>query len=1003
MWSPQARILFGSVFCRTIFFDQFQHIPLQIPMSNPALPSPFSFRRARVILAALLGSWMISSAVAQNPVEDAYRKAVQMMEDAKWADAEKILAGVVANHGGANAFQIYGPAFGLIHYHLGLCQMELKKFKEAAKQFETTYKKFTNNIPPEKTDEIPNNRNHYHLIALYQWGRAEQGAEEYAGAIKLYNKFLSEQPEKGSYSAAEFTTNLAVCHAKLGKIPEATSYLQKVYDAHAKINTREKYFLHLAYYDLADQWVAKAMTTEALAFMDKNDGKLRFPPYDSFKYGFAQRNLKLAQEASGGEQNLDALALRIFTLTPRTEDAITELKERKGFYKGETAKANVQKEIDRLQATIDQGVTPDVPGLRLMAYIYEKNGSFRAAYAVHDYMTRQYPVAKGGDGKKNIAPEILYNATRCAFSFGDLTSAQHHGMIFLKKYPGHELEPDVQSMLLEQLFRRGDYASCIKVATTILPKLQKNTPQHDVCLFALSGSHYYDGAYETADPMLEEHAKLYKESAFLEESSYYRGANKVKLLEWEKASTLLDGWLSKYKESSLRAFAILDRATCHFAVDEMDPCLKRLDEIEQRFPESAIYDRSLNLRGDVFQAKKEWAAAEQSYKKAKSLAEGNGNGQVAAEALSQLVPVAVAMENFKVAAGHFDEFKGSYSGNYLEPQVLANAIPALIDESVNRGQEGLDHLEDMIDRLGQQENADLEKAVAKYGEVSVDLNGPEKTISKLRDMSSKAFQPDAVKAWLLVLRIDIIEKELKGQAATAAINTAFGELQGFDKKKLAPYVLARIGDFLRKGGKAPQAVAWFDEILTRPGVDAHDYAKNALAKIYFRGAGDRSAKALEYVDWVLTNSSNTKLTEESAYERAAYFSRKKQWEQAEENWFAYVSNKSWRANSPEAWYGLGKARDELGKLDKALSAYTQSINKYATRIEYSIPALARSVDIQKGRGDNANAFKMARIGLIKFQNFHNEARVKADIERLKKVYRELEDAHLEEGQAIPEL
>ena len=64
-------------------------------------------------------------------------------------------------------------------------------------------------------------------------------------------------------------------------------------------------------------------------------------------------------------------------------------------------------------------------------------------------------------------------------------------MNFLNKYPGHELEPEVQSMLMEQLFRR-DYTRCIEIAVNILPKLPDNSPQQDLCLFCLGGSYYYD-------------------------------------------------------------------------------------------------------------------------------------------------------------------------------------------------------------------------------------------------------------------------------------------------------------------------------------------------------------------------------------------------------------------------------------------------------------------------------------------------------------------------------
>jgi len=979
------------------------------------------FWRHFFILPVLVCCLLIDpgTAGAQNPVEDNYRKAVQLMEESKWADAASVLQSVVGDYK-QNAFNIYGPAFGLIHYHLGLCHMQLKKYDEAEKQFETTYRGFPNRIPKEKADEIPNTRNHYHLIALYRWGTAAQAKAEYEGAIKIYKKFESEKPEKGTYSPFELYINYGVCYAKLAKIPEATQYLQQVYGVFDRINLRERWMLQNAFFDLAEKWIEKGLEREAMAFMQTNDMWLRWPPFESFKYGFNQRFLKLAQEASSGgdedaageQKNLDAMALRFFNLSPRTEEAISELQDRKSFYKNEEAQKKVQVKIDELQKGILDGTAVDIAGLRLLAVIYEKNYSLRSAYSIYDYMTRRFPTAKTVNAKTKkttlIHPELVYNATRCAFSIGDLLSAQHHGMNFLKQYPGHELEPEVQSMLIEQLFRRGDYLRCIKIASDIIDKLPKSSPQHDLCMFCLAGSYYYDGQYELADPLLDAHAKEYPESGFLEESSYYRGANKVKLLEWAMAAPLLEGWLTKYPESDLRPFAILDRATCHFAQDEFDPCLAKLDEIEKRFSTSDIYDRSLNLRGDVLQVKKEWDEAQQTYAKAKTRADQDGNYQVAAESLSQLVNVATAKEEYKQAAAYYDEFVGNFSENYLEPQVVSDALKALTDESVNRGQEGLDKLEDMIDRLGRQENADLEKAIAKYGDVSVDLNGAPKTIEKLKSMQTKGGQPDSVQAWLLVLRVDIIEdmgkaKDGNAELAKAQIKTAFNELKSFDKKVLAPYVLAKIGDFLRNSDQSVQAVPWFEEILARGGIDSLDYAKNALAKIYLRGANQSlHKKALDNVEWVLANSGNNKLKEESSYERALHYSRTEDWSAAESAWFGYVSNKAWRSHSPEAWYRLGQARDKQKKIEKALSAYLQNYFKYPQYVDYSIPAMTRSAEIQKSANKGKEAYNLSRMGGLRFEKkLQNDPRFKTHFNTMRKIYNELAPTHAEESHEDP--
>ena len=67
----------------------------------------------------------IKNTEAQNPVDDNYRKSVQLMEEAKWTEASSVLQSVISDHS-QDAMKYYGPAFGLLHYHLGLCQIQLK-------------------------------------------------------------------------------------------------------------------------------------------------------------------------------------------------------------------------------------------------------------------------------------------------------------------------------------------------------------------------------------------------------------------------------------------------------------------------------------------------------------------------------------------------------------------------------------------------------------------------------------------------------------------------------------------------------------------------------------------------------------------------------------------------------------------------------------------------------------------------------------------------------------
>ena len=403
------------------------------------------------------------------------------------------------------------------------------------------------------------------------------------------------------------------------------------------------------------------------------------------------------------------------------------------------------------------------------------------------------------------------------------------------------------------------------------------------------------------------------------------------------------------------------------------------------------------------QAQEEWPAAHESYVKGKSIAEKSGHYQVAAESLSQLLVVANAQEKYKDAADYYDEFVTSYQGNFLEPQVVANALQALIHESVGRGQEGLDKMESIIDQLGRQENADLEKAFNRYGEVSIKLFGEEKTIQKLKDMATKPGQPQAVLAWLLISRVDILGKIQKDNPAiaTAEINTAFTELRSFDKKALAPYVLAWIGGFLGSTDPA-QSVPWFNDIVERPGVEAKDFAYNALAKIYLKGTVKSNHElALKNIDWVIQNTGDSKIAGESAYERASYYSRNQNWPEAEKRWSEFTANKKWASptRSPEAWYRLGDARDKQNKLPEALSAYVNVYGRYGSRIEYALPAVARAAEIQIDLGEKEKAYRLAYVSGFKWAEYLNE--YETEKARLRSIFVSLEGEFRKENDKDP--
>ncbi len=758
-----------------------------------------------MIVAVLVSAAIVMPAsYGQSEISEGYNKGTGLMNEGKWKEGLAVFDQLVKDWG-SDAASTIGPAFGQIYYHQGYCMFMVKDFKGAAKAFQTCYEKF----PDAKRKEGQQGNNVYHLKSLYFWGLSEQRDKQYAGALKIYDKFLQLNPKRGDdYQPAVLLIDTAFCNIELaGETEDAsrkkaylrkgTELLQQAFDNFEDLRLNEAGQAYMTFLALAEKWVAGSMVRDAMSFMDKNDGQLRWEPYEMVKYKFNLRLLKLGQDASGGgegegkDKHLESLSLRFFSFIPRLEDAIADLQGRlDAGFRTDAAKAKMQSEIDRLKGEILGGNNSDVRAMLLSAQIHENKGNMRAAYAIYEYLAEHYKQAKIQIDKK-ILPyhaDSLYHATRSSFGMGDLITAQYHGLDFLKLYPGHKYEPSVQSMLLEYLFRASEFERCIEIAENIEPKLAKGTPQHDLCLFVRGGSYFFVARFKDAVEPLGQHVEAYPKSPFRAEVTYYNASNQVKMLEWANAAKLLDAWIAEYKENPLRPLALLDRAICHYAINELPETLAKIDLLEAKHKDHMVYPRALNLRGDVLTAGGKIEEAEVAYLTAKKLAEEQGDYATAAESIAQLIATEVSLEKYEESAKFYDEFINNHAGHYLEPQAVANALPALI--TVKRGDEGLEKMEQMIIRLGSQKDADLEKAVNTYAtnfiENYKDSGGAERLIERLKQWPQTTALPAPVRAWLLITGIDILEdKKHYAQEPTSLINVTFQELMEMDRSELA--------------------------------------------------------------------------------------------------------------------------------------------------------------------------------------------------------------------------
>lgn len=135
------------------------------------------------IITLVLGIALAPIGSAQSP-EELWKKSEQAMKAEKWSEAHELLTKAVERYD-SRAPKLFGPKFGRYWYHKGRCELELKKWKEAAQSFtkcrgyQQGREKFAINL--HYSDALAGKAE-----AIYQLKRYEEAA-------KLCRQYVAEQ------------------------------------------------------------------------------------------------------------------------------------------------------------------------------------------------------------------------------------------------------------------------------------------------------------------------------------------------------------------------------------------------------------------------------------------------------------------------------------------------------------------------------------------------------------------------------------------------------------------------------------------------------------------------------------------------------------------------------------------------------------------------------------------------------------------------------------------
>jgi tetratricopeptide (TPR) repeat protein len=925
-------------------------------------PKSITAPLAAAVLAAV-GILCPAPAQDADTPQSLNNKAIAAMEQGQWEEGLELLTRAV-NRFDKNAMILFGPQFGVTWYRKGICELKLGKWEDAAKSFETCYRKY----PPDD-ERARGGSNIYHKRALLRWGEAAQGGEDWETAIASYKKFLEERdPQRDNFQPGSFYINMAVCHFKLQRIDEGMTHFETALKNKIRYRTPDSGIVS-AFQALVDAVIESGDESLLIQFLEDNRADIRIAPHEMG--GYSSLFLSLAGKAYGAEMHKIAFAL--YQLIPATqvmlediESLLERLGDRPGVVDGfeVVRRSKLESSKESLERQISSGDPNEVIQLSATAFLHEDKGNVRGAFAAYEQLELFY-----AESKKREAH--LYNLARTASILGDVFATEKYGSRFLDDFPDSERVPAVRQLMLTSLFYGGEYEKCIEVATKMMPKLEEGTEQHDIATHVLGGSYYYTGAYNDARPLLDSHVETYPESEFRQAALYFQASNFARLQFWTKAASLLDSFLKAYpdpEENVYYPFALYDRANAHYALDELDASLEILNRLETEFPEAQILDQAFNLKGNVLQNQNERAEAEAYYLKALELAERRESDLVAAEALSYLIsmlgevpPGKDAPDRFEDAVTYADKFWEDYGDDSpYKAQVAVGQLEAL--RAAGRGEEALDRLRDVIaDMASTPGSAGLEEAIGSYTEAYLEDNTAEELKDHYYNFPRISRTNHAANALLRIALIGVFEDQAEAAgddeqariAAEAGVRVLFRDLSdAFELEDLSNFILVRVGDYIRDTNSPTEALPYYEEALSR---DDKSYRFPALfgRAAVLAGSDDRTKqeRAIEDFKRILKDAEDRGDKDRALYRMIRTQMDMGQYAEAKENARLYLDpskrddNGGFSLNKPEVAMMLAQAYDNLGETNNAIAAYINVRNAFPGNIAISAPAIKRAMEL----------------------------------------------------------
>jgi tetratricopeptide (TPR) repeat protein len=913
-------------------------------------------RLGRACVVALF--LVLPAAGAVATLESLVAKSRAAMTEKEWQQALLLNEKAISSFGGDDAFRRYGAQFGVIYYRKGLCELKLGLWQDAMASFETCYRDF----PNEGTAV----GNPYQKMALRKRAESAMGAGRWELAIASFAKFLAERDKvKDAFPQGSFYINLAVCHYKLGQIAEGSENLEIAIRNKRNFPTSDTGIV-AGFQSLVSAAITAGDEQALLDFIRKNRSALRIEPYELHE--FSPVFMKLAGDAIA--TGMRRAALELYQFIPSTDVAIDDVRARLRSMGAAKSLKDGAKTLDRATLEADLAAfkadrrgkrATETIKLAAVAFLHEASGNFLGAYAAYLQLETWFSATEQRE-------ENLFNLVRVAARVGLAAESRAHAATFMRDFPKSRHLPEALEIVLSSLLDGADSAESVAVAGPLLASLKEGTPAHETCLYLLATADFRSGAYEEAQPLLDQLVEIYPEGTHAEEAEFLRSSNAARQHHWDEAAAMFDAFLAARPDSPWRAAALRERAACDIALGHPQAARERLARVISGFPDEAASGRCHLLLGTIEAAEGGADEAEKWYLKALESATAHDDSALAAETLCALVELSATAPDdaarMNRAVAHADTFWQKFAAaSPLRTRMAIAEVRALV--AAKRGAEALRRIQQAAGDAGTA-FTDKTALLDAYTRAFLANHGAEELAARLEKFPGIDPADKGLQACLKIALIRAFENEaehapdqVRREKAAAKVRTLYQQLKtDFTPADLDTPALIRLADHLRLNTSAPrEALALYAEALRREDPRWKSAALLGRADI-LAGSTDPAETALGIAGFEQLAHSSAEPVEKAyaVFRRVETSMAQGDFSKASATATAFLASDPNKSSNfaPKIALLLARSAQELGRDAEAITSYQRLWSAPTQTLEISAPAMLAWMRLlwQRDRGND---------------------------------------------------